>query len=75
MKPSVVTGWVCFALVPAAILGALLFQNEVKNRPRGLVKDSNVYFGLMVAMSVLAVVLFLIFLALVLHKQHPPITK
>lgn len=68
-----ILGWTCLALVPGAVIGAVMFQNQLKNRPRGQVKGSKVSFTLMVSLSVLAVVLFLLFLALVVHTHHPPI--
>ena len=80
MKPSTpvstksIVGWTCLVLVPGAVVGAILFQNQLKNRPRGQVKGSKVSFTLMISMSVLALVLFLVFLALVVHK-HPQVKK
>ena len=70
VSKKTIVGWTCFALIPGAIVGAVAFQNQLKNRPKGQVKGSNTSFTLMVSMSVLAVVLFLIFLALIVHK-HP----
>lgn len=70
LPAKTIIGWTCLALVPGAAVGAILFQNQLKNRPRGQVKGSSASFGLMIGMSVLAVVLFLVFLSLIVHK-HP----
>jgi hypothetical protein len=70
VSAKTIVGWTCLALIPGAIVGAIVFHARLKNRPRGQVKGSSASFGFMVGFSALAVVLLLVFLALVVHK-HP----